>query len=46
MKKLFFTAFLAINIFAAYAQSFTLRGKVVDEKDSPMKNVTVYVKER
>jgi len=44
MKKIFLTAFLAINIFAAYAQSFTLRGTVVDKKDEPMVGVVVNVK--
>ena len=45
MKKLVLTVFLAICIFAGYAQSFTLRGTVVNEKNTPMEKVTVYVKE-
>ena len=45
MKNLVVTVFLAIQIFGSQAQSFSLRGTVVNEKDKPMKGVTVYVKE-
>jgi len=45
MKKILLTAFLAINIFAAYAQSFTFRGTVVDENNEPIDGVMVNVKE-
>ena len=45
IKQLLITAFLAISVFAGYGQPFTLFGTVVDEKDQPMRGVTVYVKE-
>ena len=45
IKQLLIVAFLAISVFSGYAQSFTLLGTVVNEKDQPMKDVTVYVKE-
>ena len=46
MKKTFLTALFAIGFFAVYAQSFTLRGTVVNEDSAPMRGVTVYVQER
>jgi hypothetical protein len=45
MKKLFLTAFLSINIFVAYAQSFTLKGVVVNEINEPIAGVMVNVEE-
>ena len=45
MKKILITAFLAINIFAVYAQSFPFRGTVVNEDNEPIANVMVKVKE-
>ena len=43
MKKIFLTTVLAISIFAAYAQSFTLKGTVVDENNKPITGLTVKV---
>jgi hypothetical protein len=45
MKKLMLMLFLAINIFAVYAQSFTLKGTVVDENNNPFGYVRVLVGE-
>ena len=45
MKKLIATVFWVTAVFVGYAQSLTLLGTVVDEKDKPIKGVTVYVKE-
>jgi protocatechuate 3,4-dioxygenase beta subunit len=45
MKKLIVAVFLAINIFAVYAQSFTVKGTVVDESSKPIAYVQVFVKE-
>ena len=45
MKKLITTVILAGSMFVGYAQSFTLRGTVMDEENKPLKGVTVYVKE-
>jgi len=45
MKRLFLISFLAINIFAAYAQSFILHGKVIDEAtNETLAGVTVLIK--
>ena len=45
MQRLFVTTFLAIGVFAAYAQSFTLRGIVVNESTEPIVGVKVLVRE-
>jgi Ca-activated chloride channel family protein len=44
MKKLILTAILAISVFAGYAQSFTLRGTVVDANDEPVMSAQVQLK--
>ena len=45
MRKFVVTASLAICVFAAYAQSFTLRGIVVNETGEPIIGATVSFKE-
>ena len=44
MKRLIVITYLAINIFVGYAQSFTLRGTVVDESNEPIIGASVVVK--
>ncbi len=46
MRKLAVTTFFLIGFFSVYAQSFILRGTVVDETEMPVENVTIYVEER
>ena len=39
MKRVLITIVLTVNVFAVYAQSFTLRGTVVDESKKPIVGV-------